>query len=79
MNKWLWYLLVLVAFGLLILSVLTGKLFLSLASLLLALLLKRYYHSIPLPKYITKNKIYSSISGKIYDPSTFQESGKRDK
>jgi len=73
MNKWLWYSLVLIAIGLLLLSMLTGKLILSVMTLLLALFLKRYYHSIPLPKYLTTNKIHSSISGKIYDSSAIQE------
>ncbi|WP_158176533.1 hypothetical protein [Heyndrickxia camelliae] len=41
MNKWLRYLLVLVAAGLLIFSILTGKLVISIISLLLTLLLKK--------------------------------------
>nr|WP_295970354.1 hypothetical protein [uncultured Bacillus sp.] len=76
MNKWLWYSLVLVATVLLILSFLTGELVIALATLGLTLFLKRYYHQIPLPKFYTKHKIYSNISGKVYDPSNLNRDGK---
>ncbi|MCM3726582.1 hypothetical protein M3226_12880 [Neobacillus cucumis] len=67
MNKWLWYSFVVVAVVLLILSMLTGRIGLSITTLALALLLKRFYHTIPLPDYLTKNKVYSSVSGKTYN------------
>lgn len=76
MNKWLWYFLVVIALGLLIISLLTGKFVLSLFALVLTLFLKRYYHKIPLPAVYTKHKIYSSVKGKIYDPSTFEQQKK---
>lgn len=67
MNKWLWYSLVVVAVVMLILSMFTGQIGLSITALALALLLKRFYHTIPLPNYVTKNKVYSSVNGKTYN------------
>ncbi|REJ29748.1 MAG: hypothetical protein C6P37_04675 [Caldibacillus debilis] len=52
MNKWLWYFLVVVAAVLLILSFLKGNALLAVLAFLLALFLRRFYDSIPLPKSI---------------------------
>lgn len=69
MNKWVWYALVLVAVMLLILSMLTGQFILSIVTLALVLFLKRYYHTIPLPAFMEKHRVYSSVTGKIYEPT----------
>jgi len=52
MNKWLWYLLVVAATVLLILSFLKGNALLAVLAFLLALFLRRFYDSIPLPQSI---------------------------
>ncbi|MGG5253642.1 hypothetical protein ACQYAD_09110 [Neobacillus sp. SM06] len=79
MNKWMWYAGVVAAMVLFILSLLTGKILISIISLIFALFLKRFYHKIPLPRVYTKNKIYSNISGKIYPSSTPKKHKAREK
>lgn len=69
MNKWLWYSLVVLAVVLLIFSMMTGKSMAAFIALGLALILKRYYHKLHLPKIYTKHKVYSNISRKIYGPA----------
>jgi len=52
MNKWLWYFLVAVSTGILIFSFITGNALLAVLAFLLAMFLRRFMDSIPLPKSI---------------------------
>ena len=79
MNKWIWYAGVVAAMVLFILSLLTGKILLSIISLIFALFLKQFYNKIPLPRVYIKNKIYSNISRKIYPSSTSKKLKAREK
>ncbi|WAA12695.1 hypothetical protein [Fervidibacillus halotolerans] len=59
MNKWLWYFLVLIALSLLVFSFIKGNAILAIIAFLLAMFLKRYYQSIPLPRSIQERIDYS--------------------
>lgn len=64
-NKWIWYGLVLVALNFLLFSFAYKSPWLAIAAFALALLLKKDYHRIPLPKYVRTNKVYSAQQNKV--------------
>lgn len=53
----IWYIGVIFTCILLILSIISNNFFITLLSLILALILKRYIHYIPLPKYFNNMKV----------------------